>query len=216
MEKQEIDKKVYVRLRHRVQVQMGQRVRLQQLCQLIVDPRIEMSVGQLLIHTVKPEDKHLVVIDIMRVIAQLKAFDAELEIESLGPPQTIIEIVRPRKKPALLLVLFVSLVLFIGSGLAIMNFHEDVSMQSVHHKLYKMITGDDEDYPLLLQVPYSIGIGIGMIIFFNHLFKKKLNEEPSPLEVELFLYQQNLDQYVVMNENKEVQKQLHDKRHSMD
>ena len=42
-----------------------------------------------------------------------------------------------------------------------------------------------------------------MIIFFNHVFKKRLNEEPSPLEVEMFNYQQDLDRYVVMHENKE-------------
>jgi stage V sporulation protein AA len=42
-----------------------------------------------------------------------------------------------------------------------------------------------------------------MVLFFNHLFKKKINEEPSPLEVEIFNYQLDLDKYVAMNENKE-------------
>ena len=35
-----------------------------------------------------------------------------------------------------------------------------------------------------------------MILFFNHVFKKRLNEEPSPLEVEMFNYQQDIDNYV--------------------
>ncbi|MNP81772.1 hypothetical protein D3C76_1802270 [compost metagenome] len=39
-----------------------------------------------------------------------------------------------------------------------------------------------------------------MIIFFNHLFKKKWNEEPTPLEVEMYLYQENLNQYVIAEE----------------
>ncbi|MFP3360102.1 stage V sporulation protein AA, partial [Planococcus sp. SIMBA_143] len=38
---------------------------------------------------------------------------------------------------------------------------------------------------------------------FNHLFKKRFNEEPSPLEVEMFNYQQDLDQYVIVHENDE-------------
>jgi stage V sporulation protein AA len=101
--------------------------------------------------------------------------------------------------------------LFIGSGLTIMNFHEDVSMQAVHQRLYEMVTGEKDAYPLWLQVPYSIGIGLGMILFFNHLFKKRLNEEPSPLELEMFNYQQSIDQYVIMHENKEVQKKLNDR-----
>ncbi|WP_202076827.1 stage V sporulation protein AA [Caldalkalibacillus salinus] len=202
------DKKVYVRLRHRLQVKMDQTVRVSHICQLIVHPSIEQEVKQLTVHKVTPEDKHLVVIDIMRVIRILKSYDPELEIETLGPAQAIIEIMHPRKQPTFLLVGFVWLLLFIGSGLAIMNFHEDVSMLQVHQKIYMMITGVQEEHPLILQVPYSLGIGVGMILFFNHVFKKRLNEEPSPLEVEMFLYQQSLDQYVVINENKEAQKKV--------
>lgn len=50
-----------------------------------------------------------------------------------------------------------------------------------------------------------------MILFFNHVFKKRLNEEPSPLEVEMFKYQLDLDHYVALNENKETLKDIHDR-----
>jgi stage V sporulation protein AA len=50
-----------------------------------------------------------------------------------------------------------------------------------------------------------------MILFFNHFFKKRFNEEPSPLEVEMFNYQQDLDRYVTMNENKENVRDLDDR-----
>lgn len=81
-------------------------------------------------------------------------------------------------------------------------------MQKVHQRIFEMLTGEKEEYPLWLQIPYSLGIGVGMILFFNHLFKKRLNEEPSPLELEMFNYQQSIDQYVIMNENKEAQNKL--------
>lgn len=204
------DKRIYLRLRHRLQVKLNQKIRLSEISQFISHPSIERTLSNLLVHEITPSDKHLVVIDIMKVIDLIKSFDPELEVESFGPTQTIVEIIYPRKSPKLVLVLFVWLLLFVGSGLAIMNFHEDVNMLAVHQKIFKMITGEEKEHPLLLQIPYSIGIGVGMILFFNHLFKKRLNEEPSPLEVEMFLYQQNLDQYVVMNENREVQKKLDD------
>ena len=76
-------------------------------------------------------------------------------------------------------------------------------MQDAHQRLYKIITGKNVAKPLMFQIPYSFGLGLGMILFFNHVFKKRLNEEPSPLEVEMFNYQQDLDRYVVMHENKE-------------
>ena len=81
-------------------------------------------------------------------------------------------------------------------------------MQSVHQKIYKLVTGKEVEKPLMFQIPYSIGLGLGMIIFFNHVFKKRLNEEPSPLEVEMFNYQMDLDQYVIMHENKESVKKI--------
>lgn len=49
-----------------------------------------------------------------------------------------------------------------------------------------------------------------MVLFFNHVFQKRINEEPSPLEVEMFQYQQSLDQYVIVHENKDNMKQIAD------
>jgi stage V sporulation protein AA len=76
--------------------------------------------------------------------------------------------------------------------------------------LYTIITGVKEPKPFLFQIPYSIGLGLGMILFFNHVFQKRINEEPSPLEVEMFNYQQDLDNYVIIHENKESMKKLDD------
>jgi stage V sporulation protein AA len=94
--------------------------------------------------------------------------------------------------------------------MGIMNFHDDVSMQSVQEKLYTIITGKNTSKPLLFQIPYSLGLGLGMILFFNHVFRKRINEEPSPLEVEMFNYQQDIDSYVVIHENKESMRRLDD------
>jgi stage V sporulation protein AA len=87
-----------------------------------------------------------------------------------------------------------------------MNFHEDVAMGDVHQKIYQLITGEKSEKPLIIQIPYSLGVGIGMVLFFNHLFKKKFNEEPSPLEVEMFKYQQDLDQFIVIQEKRKREK----------
>lgn len=208
-ENMSLEQKVYLRLRYRVEVRPYQRLYLKDMAQIIAEhPELEARLARLTIHQIRPQDKQLLVIDLMRVIRQIKENHPHVEVEAIGPAQTIIEIIHPRKTPAFILVAFVWLLLFLGSGLAIMNFHEDVSMLQVHQKMYKIITGETKEYPLLLQIPYSIGIGLGMILFFNRLFKKRLNEEPSPLEVEMFLYQQNLDQYVAIHENKEAEKRL--------
>jgi stage V sporulation protein AA len=204
-----MEKSIYLRMRQRVQVLQHQKVTIGDVAQIVANEEVERQVKALPIHQVTPEDKQLVVIDVIKVIGRIQKKQHEFDIQTVGPAQTILEIQLNPKKLAPVYFVLVWLLLFIGSALAIMNFHEDVSMQLVHQKIYYMITGRFKEQPLLLQVPYSFGLGLGMILFFNHLFKKRLNEEPSPLEVEMFNYQQDLDQYVIVHENKEMEKKIH-------
>ncbi|HHV78126.1 MAG TPA: hypothetical protein GXX40_00690 [Firmicutes bacterium] len=87
----------------------------------------------------------------------------------------------------------VSALLAVGSATAIMNFHSDVNMREVQCEVFKMITGVRTSQPLLLQIPYSIGIAIGVLVFFNHLRMGGRRDEPSPLEVEMYLYDRNVE-----------------------
>lgn len=197
---------VYLRLRNRHYVKLQENITLGQIAQIIAPDKYEKVLKNLIIYQSSKKDQHLIVIDIMQVIKTINDKFPALEVKNFGNPEIIIEIIAEKKKPHFLAISFVWLLLFVGSGLAILNFHHDVNMLEVHKRLYYLITGIENNRPLLLQIPYSLGIGIGMILFFNHVFKKKINEEPSPLEVEMFLYQQNLDQYVVLNENNENRK----------
>ncbi len=202
---------VFVKLRNRVQVPPLAHVNIGDVAQIVgEDKQLVKKIQALLIHQVTNSDKNIVVIDVMRVIRTIQTNCEHLDIQTVGISQTIINIVYPRRNFSSFYFVIVWLILFIGSAVAIMNFHEDVSMQDVQQKLYKMITGQTKDNPLLLQIPYSIGLGLGMVLFFNHVFRKRINEEPSPLEVEMFEYQQSLDQYVIINENKESTKRLDD------
>ncbi|MGG3913558.1 stage V sporulation protein AA [Bacillus sp. V-88] len=201
---------LYIRLRHRVQVREESMVKLSQLAQIIASETIVEDIKEIPIHQVTPSDKNIVVVDVMKVISEVCKVYPDLDIQTIGPTQSIIEVIYEKKKVSLPLFIGVWLLLFIGAALAIMNFHEDVSMREVHQRLYHFVTGGEDPHPLLFQVPYSFGLGLGMILFFNHVFRKRLNEEPSPLEVEMFNYQQDLDQYVIMHENKESQKKLDD------
>jgi stage V sporulation protein AA len=203
-------KSVYVRMRNRVEVNPNQQIRIKDLAQVIAEDKLRNKVESLMIHQINMSDKNLVVLDVMKIIKEIYRFRSDLEIQTIGPTQTIVQINYKKNKLSPVYFVIVWFLLFIGAGLAIMNFHEDVSMQAVHQKIYFMITGKEEKYPILLQIPYSLGLGIGMVLFFNHLFRKKFNEEPSPLEVEMFNYQQDLDQYVIIHELKESEQKSND------
>lgn len=198
-----LEKTVYIRLRHRVFIQPNDKIFLKDIAQIIAEDALHNQIGDRVLYQADAKDRNIIIIDVMHVVEEIKKFDSMIDVQIIGPSQTIIEVVYKKRKISPILFLIIWFLLFFGSMLTIMNFHEDVSMQDAHQRLYKIITGKSVDKPLMFQIPYSFGLGLGMILFFNHVFKKRLNEEPSPLEVEMFNYQQDLDRYVVMHENKE-------------
>lgn len=197
-------------MRNRLKVSPTYEVKLGDVAQLAGDSSVVELLQNEIVYKITAHDKTHVVIDVMKVIEIIQQKASHLQINLLGSGQTLVEIIYEKKKTHPIFFGLVWLLLFIGAALAIIYFHEDVSMQQVHQRLYYMITGEFNAQPLLFQIPYSLGLGLGMVLFFNHVFQKRINEEPSPLEVEMFQYQQSLDQYVIVNENKDNMKQLAD------
>nr|WP_306305148.1 stage V sporulation protein AA [Bacillus badius] len=197
---------IYIRLHHRIRHRADLPVQLRDIAEVSAPENILSDLLATVIHEIRQRDGKVVIIDAMTVVEKLNRHWPGVDIQFIGPPQTIVETPPPKKKLPLLIFSFVWCLLFVGAALTIMNFHEDVSMREVHIQLYEIVTGKKTQYPLIFQIPYSIGLGTGMVLFFNHLFKKRLNEEPSPLEVEMFNYQQNLDQYMILHERKENKK----------
>ena len=184
-------------------VKLNQKVKIKDIARIIGKDETVKRLEEKILLMVRKEDQNIIIIDLVQMIETIQAIDSSLEIQAIGPAQTIIEVVYDKRKVSFLNFAAVWVLLFLGAIMTIMNFHVDVSMREVHQKLFTIITGKVDEKPLLIQIPYSIGLGLGMILFFNHFFQKRFNEEPSPLEVEMFNYQQDLDQYVILNENKE-------------
>ncbi|MBL4954074.1 stage V sporulation protein AA [Neobacillus sp. OS1-32] len=205
-----MEQTIYIRMRHRVQSCPRQTIYLKDAAQIIADESKLIKLQQMIIHQLTENDGNIVVIDIMKVIQLITSQFGDIEVQTIGPAQTIIEVVSKQKGVSIPFFLLIWFLLFFGSALTLMNFHDDVNMRSVQEKIYTIITGRQETKPLLFQIPYSIGLGLGMILFFNHVFKKRINDEPSPLEVEMFNYQMDLDNYVILHENKESMKRIHD------
>ncbi|MGE7880955.1 stage V sporulation protein AA [Bacillus sp. NPDC094077] len=205
-----MEKTIYIKMRNRLKVSPSYEVKLSDVAQLAGESHVVEALQNEIVYKITAHDKTHVVIDVMKVIEIIQQKVAYIQINLLGSGQTLVEIVYEKKKVHPVFFVLVWLLLFVGAALAIIYFHEDVSMQQVHQRLYYMITGEFKEQPLLFQVPYSVGLGLGMVLFFNHVFQKRINEEPSPLEVEMFQYQQSLDQYVIVHENKDNTKQLAD------
>jgi stage V sporulation protein AA len=205
-----LEKTVYIRMRNRVMAKPEESIYLMDIAQIIAPETVIAELKKLKVHQISEKDKNIIIIDVMKVIRLISSLIEDVEVQTIGPAQTIIEVIIKKRQMSFPFFILIWFLLFFGSAMAIMNFHDDVSMRSVQEKLYRIITGVEDSKPWIFQIPYSIGLGLGMILFFNHVFQKRINEEPSPLEVEMFNYQMDLDNYVIIHENKESMKETND------
>lgn len=192
---------VYVRMRRRAVVRPGAVVYLGDVARLVTETALQKRLEKLPLHKVTAADGNLVLIDMLQVVKAIREAEPGMVIETFGEPHVLLEIspageVKPRK----VVLVLAWLLLFFGSGMAMMNFHADVNMPAVQLRITELITGKGSKHPWLFQIPYSIGVGMGMLLFFNRLLRKRLNDEPNPLEVEMFMYQENVNHYVITEE----------------
>lgn len=91
----------------------------------------------------------------------------------------------------------IGMLLFFGGALTLMNFHADVDMPRVHALISTLITGNENAGALWISIPYSIGIGLG-VIFFTGFGKKRSN--PNFFELEEQEYRDKVEKYLQKNE----------------
>lgn len=195
------NKIVYIRMKKKITSKPQVRITFSDVAQITANHPLDKKIYQLPIYRLTDKDKEFVVIDSYHIIDHLNKLYPDIEFQLIGASETIISIASEKRRTNILFVTFVWLVLFIGTAMTIINFHYDVSMHEVQQRIHYLFTGEEVRNPLWIQIPYSFGLGIGMILFLNHWFRKRLNEEPSPLEVELFKYQKSIDDYVAHYEN---------------
>ena len=80
-----------------------------------------------------------------------------------------------------------------------MSFNNDVSITNLFSQIYELVTGTKSDGFTVLELTYSIGISIGILIFFNHFGKKRFTVDPTPIEVEMRLYENDLQTTLIEN-----------------
>jgi len=52
---------------------------------------------------------------------------------------------------------------------------------------------------LILEISYSVGLILGVTIFFNHFGKRKVTLDPTPIEVQMRLYEEQVETTVIRN-----------------
>ena len=73
-----------------------------------------------------------------------------------------------------------------------MAFNNDVDVTKLFGQMYELVTGQETDGFTILEITYSIGLTAGILIFFNHFGKKRFTVDPTPMEVQMRLYENDI------------------------
>lgn len=145
------------------------------------------------------------VFSIFDVIEVIQKEYPSLEISNLGEADFILT-VETRKKAEQMLgwikTAFVCFLSFFGAAFSIMAFNNDIDITRLFGQLYETFTGNVSNGFTLLEVSYSIGVGLGILIFFHHFSKKQKCSDPTPLEVEMRTYEDKVDLTLIESGNR--------------
>lgn len=147
---------------------------------------------------------------LVTIIDIISAIDKTLPghtINNVGEIDTIIEYSTEEKKDSKLIkvlkIIFVVVILAGGSSTAIMSFHSDAQMATVFENYYYIFFNEKVENPILINLPYSLGLAVGIIVFFNHFSGKKITEDPTPIEVEMSVYESEVTDNIIDTLNTE-------------
>lgn len=139
--------------------------------------------------------EHSVVFSILKVIELIHQDYPNVQVVSCGENDFIVEYQKSTIKSHVwerLKLFMVAVIVFFGSAFTIMTFHIDIGIQKTFSRFYEQVMGESKPTVTELEISYSIGLAVGIILFFNHFSKRKLTKDPTPIEVEMKKYNQDL------------------------
>ncbi|MCC8028857.1 MAG: stage V sporulation protein AA [Lachnospiraceae bacterium] len=135
------------------------------------------------------------VFSVLYLIEQIHRVSPDLEIVNLGAPDFVVRYEPSPEKKAVqyLKVALVCVILFFGGAFTIMTFFQDVAVGEVFDHFYLRVAGMSPTGITPLEVSFCIGLAVGIMVFYNHVGRKKVTDDPTPIQAAMRKYEQDVD-----------------------
>lgn len=146
------------------------------------------------------EGQHRYVVSILKIIECIHKEYPNLEIQNMGSPDLIVIYEEQKSNNKFLQgckIAFITLLSFIGAAFAIMTFNNDSEATELFGQVYELIMGKPQTGFGVLELTYSIGLAVGILVFFNHFGKRRFSVDPTPIEVEMRLYENDIQTTII-------------------
>lgn len=158
------------------------------------------------LHHFKEGEPKRQVISLLKVIQEIEKICPGVSVESIGESDVLLEYidVNKHKGPVQMIkLIFVAMISFFGTAFTIMAFHNDIGINDVFSKVYEMVMGQPGDGYGILELAYSVGLAVGIIVFFNHIGGRRITKDPTPIEVEMRIYEEDVNKALIATADRE-------------
>ncbi len=197
---------IYLKVEQNVEVQKPE-VSVKDIATLsCTDSHVLAKAKSLKLWTFREGESKRQVISVLRVIEEIEKACPGVSVESLGETDVLVEWISVDRHKGFVQwckLAFVSLVSFFGTAFTIMAFHNDIGINEVFSKLYEMVMGYRGDGYGILELSYSVGLAIGIIVFFNHIGGRRITKDPTPIEVEMRVYEEDVNKALIATADRE-------------
>ena len=200
------NKTVYLKCERNVEVQ-AQDVFLSDVASLrCSDEVLSARLKALKVHHFKKGETKRCVISALKLVELMEKECQDISVQIVGEPDVLVEWIsvnRHKGWQQWLKVAFVCLVSFFGTAFTIMAYHNDVGINEVFTEVYKMVMNREPQGLNALEISYSVGLAAGIIIFFNHVGGRRLTKDPTPIEVSIRQYEEDVDKALIAQAGRE-------------
>ena len=180
------------------------KVKLADICQVWCgDEKYMSKINNLVLYEFKPREEkrtYKKVFSILDIIDKINRSFPEVTVISLGEAEFVVEytskINESGWKNAAKIIL-VSILVFFGSAFTIMAFNNDISIGEVFDRFYGQVIGQKKPTVSEIEICYGLGLAVGILVFFNHVGKKKITSDPTPIQVEMDKYETDIDNCMI-------------------
>lgn len=166
------------------------------------NPEVLPKLRTLKIMKFQEEKGHRCVISILKIMACIHKQYPAYDLQNVGEADIIVTYEKQKKENVVLhwlKVLSVVAITFAGAAFSIMTFNNDVNTTTLFGQIYELVMGSPTDGFTVLEFMYCVGLIVGILIFFNHFGGNKFDVDPTPLEVEMRLYENDIQTTLIEN-----------------
>lgn len=200
------DTNVYLKCERNVGVQT-QDVFLKDLGSLrCQDKQISAKLRSMKVHHFRKEGPARCVLDGITLIGQMEDTCPGISVQLLGEPDVLVQWIPVSSKKDWRVWLKAAMVCFIsffGTAFTIMAYHNDVGINEIFTEIYRIVMNQEPQGMNVLEVSYSLGLAAGIITFFNHVGGRRLTKDPTPIEVAMRKYEEDVDKTLVETASRE-------------